>query len=141
MPKRDHSRGAGASQRQLRVGEELRHALAAILGRHDFRDPVLQNANITVTEVRVSPDLKNATAFVMPLAGEHSPETLTALRRGAAFIRTLVAREVPLRFMPTITFELDNSFEHASRIDALLHRPDVARDLERGAADEDGAKT
>jgi ribosome-binding factor A len=141
MPKRDHSRGAGASQRQLRVGEELRHALAAILGRNDFRDPVLQNANVTVTEVRISPDLKNATAFVIPLAGEHSAEILTALRRGAAFIRTLVAREVPLRFMPTITFALDNSFEHASRIDALLHRPEVARDLEPRAAEEDDATT
>jgi ribosome-binding factor A len=141
MPKRDHSRGAGGGQRRLRVGEELRHAVAAILGRHDFRDPVLQNANVTVTEVRISPDLKNATAFVMPLAGEHAPEILEALRRGAPFIRSLVAREVPLRYMPTITFALDTSFEHASRIDALLHRPDVARDLEPDGADEDGAKT
>jgi len=138
MPRRDHSKG-GASQRQLRVGEELRHALSAILGRHDFRDPVLESANVTVTEVRISPDLKNATAFVMPLAGEHAPEILEALRRGAAFIRSQVAREVPLRYMPAIAFALDTSFEQASRIDALLHRPDVARDLDPEAADEDGA--
>jgi ribosome-binding factor A len=139
MPRRDNHKG-GAGQRQLRVGEELRHALAAIFGRHDFRDPVLQSANITVTEVRISPDLKNATAFVMPLAGEQSPEILAALRRGAAFIRTLVAREVPLRYMPNIAFQLDTSFEHASRIDTLLHRPDVARDL-NGDPDEDGPET
>jgi ribosome-binding factor A len=141
MPKRDHHSRPGGGQRQLRVGEELRHALAAILGRHDFRDPVLQSANVTVTEVRISPDLKNATAFVMPLAGAHAPEIIEALRRGAPFIRSQVAREVPLRFMPTITFALDTSFEQASRIDALLHRPDVARDLERSPADEDGAKS
>jgi ribosome-binding factor A len=139
MPRRDNQR-RGASQRQLRVGEELRHALAAIFGRNDFRDPVLQNANITVTEVRISPDLKNATAFVMPLAGEHSPEILVALRRGAPFIRTLVAREVPLRYMPNIAFQLDTSFEHASRINTLLHRPDVARDLNE-EPDEDGPQT
>jgi ribosome-binding factor A len=142
MPKRDPARSAGPSQRQLRVGEELRHALSAILARRDFRDPVLQSANVTVTEVRISPDLKNATVFIMPLAGEHSPETIAALHRGAAFIRGLVAKEVPLRYVPVLDFRLDTSFEHASRIDALLHRPDVARDLEtpRDGAD-DGADT
>jgi ribosome-binding factor A len=139
MSKRDRSKNVGPSQRQLRVGEELRHVLSAILGRHDFRDPVLQTANVTVTEVRISPDLKSATAFVIPLAGEQSAEILAALRRGAPFIRGLVAKEVPLRYMPVFTFQLDTSFEHASRIEALLHRPEVARDLAPG--EDDGTTT
>jgi ribosome-binding factor A len=131
MPRREHEKHAGPSQRQLRVGEELRHALAGILGRRDFRDPVLHSANVTVTEVRVSPDLKSATAFVCPLGGTQAPETLAALRRGAPFIRGLVAKEVPLRRVPTLSFQLDTSFDHASRIETLLHRPEVARDLEK----------
>src|SRR5437763_2556859 len=130
MPRRrekEHAASArSVTQRQLRVGEELRHALAELLRPGELRDPALREANVTVTEVRISPDLKNATAFVMPLAGEHAPEILEALRRGAPFIRSQVAREVPLRFVPAISFALDTSFEQASRIDALLHRPDVA---------------
>lgn len=120
---------AGQSQRQLRVGEELRHALSAILARHEAADPVLQEAVITVTEVRVSPDLRNATAFVMPLGGAHVPEVMSALARSASFLRGLLAKAVPLRYAPMIHFELDTSFEHASRIDALLHQPEVVRDL------------
>jgi ribosome-binding factor A len=119
----------GPSQRQLRVGEELRHLLAHILGRHELRDPALQEAVITVTEVRISPDLKNATAFVMPLGGAHSSEVMAALQRGAAFMRGLIARELPLRHVPSLRFTLDTSFDHASRIEALLHRPEVERDL------------
>jgi ribosome-binding factor A len=138
MSRRDHRKNEGPTQRQLRVGEELRHALAYILGRQEMRDPALQNATVTVTEVRVSPDLKNATAFVMPLGGAQAAETIAGLRRGAPYLRGLVAREVPLRHVPTLGFELDTSFEHAHRIDTLLHRPDVARDLSRGdqGADE-----
>jgi ribosome-binding factor A len=118
----------------------LRHALAAILSRHEMRDPALQEAAVTVTEVRVSPDLKAATAFVMPLGGSQAAEVLAALRRAAPFVRGLIGREVELRFVPTLSFELDNSFEHASRIEKLLHRPDVARDLRRGGdGDADGA--
>jgi ribosome-binding factor A len=124
----------GPSQRQLRVGEELRHALAHALGRQELRDPALQNVTVTVTEVRVSPDLKNATAYVMPLGGAHAPEILAGLRRSAPFLRGVVGRAVPLRHVPSLGFELDTSFEHASRIEALLHRPDVARDL---AGDDD----
>jgi ribosome-binding factor A len=128
----------GPTQRQLRVGEELRHLLARILGRHELRDPALQEAVITVTEVRISPDLKNATAFVMPLGGAHTDEVMAALQRGAAFIRGLIARELPLRHVPSLRFTLDTSFDHASRIEALLHRPEVERDLARDAADDAG---
>lgn len=135
MMTRKTSRGrAGRSptQRQLRVGEELRHLLAGILGRHELRDPALHDATITVTEVRISPDLKNATAFVMPLGGTHVPEVLAALERGAGFMRGLIAREMDLRHVPALRFALDTTFDHASRIDALLHRPDVERDIVRG---------
>ena len=143
MAKRDRSRrdggggGAGPSQRQLRVGEELRHALARVLERGDLRDPALQNAAVTVTEVRVSPDLKNATAYVMPLGGRHAEEILTALRRSSGYLRGVLAREVELRYAPSLAFALDTSFDHASRIDALLHRPEVARDLKPPTPDQD----
>ena len=132
MRRRQHHREKeGPTQRQLRVGEELRHALAQILGRQELRDPALQDVTVTVTEVRMSPDLKNATAFVMPLGGAHVPEVMEGLRRSAGFLKGAVAREVTLRFAPNLSFALDTSFEHASHIDELLHRPDVARDLEK----------
>jgi ribosome-binding factor A len=130
MSRRDHrGRSDGPSQRQLRVGEELRHTLAQIFDRRELRDPALADATVTVTEVRVSPDLKNATAFVMPLGGGHAEEIVAGLRRSAPYLRGVVARSVQLRHAPALGFELDRSFDHASRIDALLHRPDVARDL------------
>jgi ribosome-binding factor A len=138
MARRDHSRrDVGPSQRQLRVGEELRHALAHVLERGELRDPALQNAAITVTEVRVSPDLKNATAYVMPLGGRHAAEIVEALRRSGGYLRGVLAREVELRHAPTIGFELDTSFDHASRIETLLHRPEVARDLRPAEPDAD----
>jgi ribosome-binding factor A len=135
--------GRTASQRQLRVGEELRHALARILERRELHDPALQDATITVTEVRISPDLRNATAYVMPLGGAHVPDILAGLRRSAGYLRSAVVREVNLRHAPTLSFAVDTSFDHASRIDALLHRPEVQRDLEphadgRGDGDDGG---
>jgi ribosome-binding factor A len=139
--KRATSRAApaiGASQRQLRVGEEMRHALAHLFQRGALRDPALQDLNLTVTEVRVSPDLKHATAFVMPLGGRNASEAIAGLRRGAAYLRMELARAVKLRVAPTIAFELDASFDHASKVGALLHRPDVARDLTQDGTD-DGA--
>jgi ribosome-binding factor A len=122
------------SQRPLRVGEELRHALARIFARGELRDPDLVDATLTVTEVRVTPDLKSATAFVMPLAGAREAQTLAALRRSAPFLRRLLAREVRLRHAPVIGFALDTAFAHADRIDAALRRSEVERDL--GAQDE-----
>jgi ribosome-binding factor A len=136
MRKHDKHRGE-PGQRQLRVGEELRHALARLLQRGELRDPALQDVTVTVTEVRMSPDLKNATAYVMPLGGRHSSEVLDALSRSAGFLRGQLAREVPLRFSPVLGFALDLSFDHASRINELLHRPEVERDLAAGDEDPD----
>jgi ribosome-binding factor A len=125
--------GAGGeertSQRQLRVGEELRHALARILRDGQLRDSVLEDASIAVTEVRMSPDLRNATAFVMPLAGTNATEVVAGLERSSTFLKGRVAREVQLRNTPNLAFELDDSFDRADRISALLSRPEVARDL------------
>ena len=118
------------SQRQLRVGEELRHGLAELLERGDMRDPVLRDARITVTVVDVSPDLRNALAFIVPLGGEHADEVLAAMRRAAPYFRNRLAKMIDLRFAPEIRFELDRSFDHAAKIDKLLHDPQVARDLE-----------
>lgn len=129
--------GHTPSQRQLRVGEELRHAMVEILRRGDFRDPELQNINITVTEIRVSPDLRNATAYVTPLGGGQLAETVAALRRAAPYFRAQLAQVVKLRYAPTITFEADTSFDYANRIDALLRDPSVQRDLEAGGRDAD----
>jgi ribosome-binding factor A len=125
------------SQRPLRVGEELRHALARIFARGELRDPDLVEATLTVTEVRVAPDLKRAIAYIMPLAGARQAETLAALRRSAPFLRRLLAREVKLRHAPDIAFALDTAFAHATRIDAALRQPEVQRDLDAG--DDDGA--
>jgi ribosome-binding factor A len=121
--------GKDPSQRQLRVGEELRHALAEVLHRADFRDPELQSLNVTVTEVRISPDLRNATAFVTPLGGGDAADAVRALRRAAPFFRAQLAKAVKLRHVPTIGFEADTSFDYAFHIDRLLHDPEVQRDL------------
>ena len=121
----------GESQRQLRVAEELRHALAKIFQEGECRDPALRDTSIAVTEVRMSPDLRNATAFVVPLGGENTPEIIAGLKRSSAFLRRLVAREVPLRYAPRLVFALDGAFAQADRIAALLARPEVARDLDR----------
>ncbi|AWK86144.1 30S ribosome-binding factor RbfA [Azospirillum thermophilum] len=121
--------GKPPSQRQLRVGEEIRHALADLFRRGDFHDPELAELNVTVTEVRISPDLRNATAFVTPLGGGHMDEALRALRRSAPFLRGQIARAINLRHAPTIGFEGDTSFDYAHRIDTILHSPEVARDL------------
>jgi ribosome-binding factor A len=116
------SRGGGApSQRQLRVGEEVRHALVRILARGGLRDPALAGANITVTEVRVSPDLKHATAFVTPFGGGDAGALAQACRRAAGYFRSQLGHEVSLRYVPEVTFEPDRSFDNAQRIDALLH--------------------
>jgi ribosome-binding factor A len=128
------------SQRRLRVGEEIRHVLADVIGRGELRDPALHDKPITVTEVRISPDLKNATAFIVPLGGEHSPEVLSALRRCGPYLRTVLAHRLQLRHAPQVGFELDRTFDQAQHINELLHRPDVWKDLRRESDDigEDG---
>lgn len=117
------------SQRQLRVAEEIRHVLAARFLRGGFRDPALQGAQITVTEVRVSPDLRNATAFVARLGRSDIGALLPALGRAAAFLRGDLARSLGLRVVPELSFQPDTTLDQAMHIEALLHRPEVARDL------------
>lgn len=121
--------GAGPSQRQLRVGEMLRHALAEILQRGDVSDPVLETVAVTVPEVRVSPDLKHATVYVMPLGGRHADEVVAALDHHARYLRGQLARRVTLKFMPDLRFEIDRTFDAADHVDRLLRTPEVARDL------------
>lgn len=122
------------SQRQLRAGELIRHALVEILQREDLRDPALAGASITVSEVRPSPDLRHATVFCAPLGGGDGRETAAALNRAAPKIRALLGRRIDLKFTPALKFLADESFAEAERIDALLARPEVRRDLAR---DED----
>ena len=127
-----------ASQRQLRVGEEIRHLLAQLLRPGELRDPALREANITVTEVRLSPDLRNATAYVMPLGGANAGEIMEGLGRSAPFLKARLARELDLRYVPNLVFALDKAFESAERIAALLASPAVERDLRPDAEDGDG---
>src|SRR5215470_10791596 len=129
MKRHSRTRSTEPSARQLRVGEAVRHGLARIFGRRELSDPALVDVTLTVTEVRMSPDLKHATVFVMPLGGAHKPETLAGLKRGAPYLRGLIAQEVPLRFTPILSFMLDGSFDHASRINEILHRPEIQRDV------------
>jgi ribosome-binding factor A len=127
------------TQRQLRVGEELRHALSRILARDELRDPALVDINPTVTEVRVSPDLKNATVFVVPLGGGGLEGAVEALNRAGGYFRSRLAREVALRHAPRITFAPDRSFDEAGRIGEILGRPRVRRDLTgTGETEPDG---
>jgi ribosome-binding factor A len=118
------------SQRQLRVGEEIRHVLAGLFERRDFRDPELAAAEITVTEVRVGADLKRATAFVSRLGREDVDALLPALKRAAPYMRVQMGHVLRLRFTPELVFEPDHALNEAAKIDRLLHRPEVARDLE-----------
>ncbi len=121
------------SQRQLRVGEAIRHALAETFQRGDFHWPEgLSPASMTVSEVRVSPDLRNATAFVMPLGGIKIPETVKALNDAVGFFRHSIAKEVRLRFVPNLTFAADTSYDYATKIETILQAPDVAKDLDEG---------
>lgn len=126
----------GPSQRQLRVGELIRHALAEILIRGEVIDPELETMTITIPEVRMSPDLGLATAYVMPLGSGDATKAVAALERNSKFLRGAVAKRVNLQFAATIRFRVDESFEKGARIDALLRSPAVRRDLEPGAADD-----
>ena len=128
----DHLPHHGAkppSQRQLRVAEEIRHVLAGVFARTEFRDPDLFGVLITVTEVRISPDLKHATAFVTRLGRSDIDKSLPALKRAGPFLRAQVAKDVRLRIAPEISFQPDTALDYAMHIDELLHAPEVARDL------------
>jgi len=116
-------------QRQLRVGEEIRHVLARIFERETLRDPALADVRLTVTEVRPSADLRHARVYVVPLGGGDMPRILEGLRRVKPFLRREVAAQVTMKFIPDLSFASDNSFEEAAHILTLLHKPEVARDL------------
>ena len=126
------STGEGPSVRLLRVGEEVRHALSAVLMRGEVHDDVLASHLVSVTEVRMSPDLRHATAFVKPLLGKDEEAVLKALRTHTAYLQREVARVVKLKFAPRLKFLPDESFDEGSHIDALLRDPRVARDLDGG---------
>lgn len=129
------------SLRQRRVGEEIRHALVRVFAKASLNDPALVGVNITVTEVDVSPDLKNATVFVTPLGGVDMEETAAALNRATGFLRGLLGREVVLRHTPRLSFAADRSFSHAARIGEILETPRVQADLASSeAADRDAER-
>jgi ribosome-binding factor A len=131
MPRAHQKKGSapGGSQRQLRVGEAVRHAVADILLHGDAHDPDLEGHIITIPEVRMSPDLKLATIYVMPLGGRDTDVVLAALDRNKKFLRGEIARRVNLKFAPDIRFRVDDRFDEAERIEKLLRTPAVQRDL------------
>ena len=127
----------GPSQRQQRVAELVRHALAEVLSRGDIQDPVLTSHVVTIPEVRMSPDLRLATAYVMPLGGQDEREVLEALERNKKHLRMEVAHRVNLKFAPDLRFRRDDTFDEASRIDALLRSEKVRRDVAKSEEEQD----
>jgi len=130
------TRASGPSQRALRAGELVRHAVAEILSRGDVHDPVLASHLVTVPEVRMSPDLRQATIYVMPLGGKDVQEVIEALERNKRYLRGEIAHHVNLKFAPEIRFRADERFDEAERIEKLLRTPAVQRDLKREDGDE-----
>ncbi len=129
-PTRAAAAKRGPTQRQLRVAEEIRHVLAGVFARREFRDPELAAADITVTEVRLSPDLKNATVFVVRLGRSDVDALLPSLTRVAPYLRGQVAHALPLRAVPALSFQPDRTVDQVAAIEKLLHSPEVARDLD-----------
>jgi ribosome-binding factor A len=127
--KQPRDSGPNASQRQLRVGELVRHAMAEMLTRGDVHDPVIEGHLITVPEVRMSPDLRLATIYVMPMGGRDAEQVVAAFERHKKFLRTEIAHRINLKFAPDIRFRVDDRFAEAERIEKLLRSPDVKRDL------------
>ena len=131
-------------QRQLRIGEELRHVLAGIFEREVFRDPALYDVRLTVTEVRPSPDLRHARVYVVPLGGGDMPKILEGLKRVKPFLRREVASRVQFKFIPDLIFSADTTFDEAEHISRLLHKPEVARDIwpgeDEGETESNGEK-
>jgi len=123
------SKGSAPSQRQLRAGELIRHALAGIFLRGETGDPELERLQGSVHEVQISPDLKIATAYVRSLITGKDEALLKALNRNRKYIRGLIAPKLDMKYMPEIRFRIDTALDYASRIDELLHSPEVARDL------------
>jgi len=140
MPRRrqrDTGTSHTSSQRQLRVGELVRHAVAELLARGEVHDPVIEGHLITVPEVRMSPDLRLATIYVMPLGGRDADAVVAALERNKRYLRGEIARHVNLKFAPEIRFRIDERFEEAERIEKLLRTPAVRRDLTANKTDDE----
>jgi ribosome-binding factor A len=132
MPKHhQRTQSAGPSQRALRVGELVRHAIADMLARGEVHDPVLEGHMNTVPEVRMSPDLRLATVYVMPLGGRDEKDVIEALDRNKRFLRGEIAHRVNLKFAPDLRFRVDDRFDEAARIEKLLASPAVKRDLDK----------
>jgi ribosome-binding factor A len=143
MPKhnrRDNS-PPGPSQRQLRVGELIRHAIAEMLSRGDIHDPVIEDHMITIPEVAMTPDLRLATIYVMPLGGRDAKPVIEALERNKKYLRTQIAHRINLKFAPDIRFRFDERFDEAERIEKILRTPQVRRDLEPKDSDKNGDET
>lgn len=138
--KKPIDRKRAPSVRQLRVGEEIRHGLAEVFSRGDLHDPDLAGLSLTVSEVRVSPDLRNATAFVMPLGGAEIATVLAALQRAAPYLRSRIGGMLRLRYLPTLTFRADPSFDAVDRIDEILRSPGVVRDLGERPSDREDSE-
>jgi ribosome-binding factor A len=128
----NRDKGKAPSQRQLKVGELIRHALAEVFARGEIADPVLNRHSLTVPEVRMSPDLKLATVYVLTLGGGETEEAVAHLDKHKRYLRGLLAKRVSMKFMPELRFKVDTSFAASARIDALLASPKVARDLDDG---------
>lgn len=126
---KSHHSKQGPSQRQLKVGEAIRHALAEIFMREELYHPDVKTNMITVSEVRISPDLKNAKAYVMPLGGQNQANVMEYLKEVTQQLRTMVNKKVHLKFSPSLIFVLDDSYEEANKIAKILSREDVAKDL------------
>jgi ribosome-binding factor A len=136
MPRNRNSKQP-PGQRLLRVGEEMRHALAYVFERETFRDPALANVTLTVTEVRPSPDLRHARVYVVPLGGGDMKAIMEGLRRVKPFLRRRISEMMTMKFLPDLVFAHDTTFDQAEHIATLLHRPEVARDLQRDVYDND----
>jgi len=133
---RSHQKGGEPSQRMLRVGELVRHAMSELLARGSLNDPVLDAHVVTVPRVRMSPDLKLATIYVMPLGGSDREAVLEALDGHRKFLRGEVARKINMKFAPDIRFRIDDAFDNADKIDALLNSPKVRQDLSAPQSDK-----
>ncbi|WP_299400928.1 30S ribosome-binding factor RbfA [uncultured Roseobacter sp.] len=138
MGKNKFHEGAGPSQRQLRVGELIRRALSDVLARGDVHDPELNRLSITVGEVRTSPDLRIATAYVLPLGGQGRDEVIGLLARNKGELRRVVSKKLSLKFAPDLRFQLDETFDRMDETREMLNREDVRRDTGNEASEERG---
>jgi len=137
MKRNSKGAAAGPTQRQLRAGELVRHSLADILRESEIQDPALAGVSVTVTEVRLSPDLRHAICFVEPLGGANAEVVVAGLNRATKFLRGRLGRMVDLKFTPDLKFIHDQSFDAASHMNQMFNRPEVLRDLAAGDQDQD----